>query len=402
MPDAAVDTVHPAPTRGTAACPACGSGATTAFFDMPVVPVHCNVLWPTVEAARRAPRGEVRLAVCGACALVFNSAFDAQLVTYDEAYENSLHASPRFNEYALDLARGLGERFQLRDRLAVDLGCGKGEFLRLLCDETGARGLGIDASYDPSLWPAVDDRVSFVRTPFSTLPADVRPALICSRHVLEHIPEPRSFVREIAEGARRTGSAVFIEVPNVLYTLRDLGVWDVIYEHCSYFSAPSLSRLVESAGLRVTDVREAYGGQFLCLEAVPDEGVQPADREDERDEVTARAADYARACRAKVSEWGSRLAELRSAGKRVAIWGAGSKGITFANLVAGGDAVSCLIDLNPRKHGRFVPVTGQPVVGPAALTSEPPDVVLVMNPLYRDEIEQQLRALGVPARVDIV
>ena len=402
-----VSTVPAAPdstARAVVTCPGCGGDSATSFFDMPAVPVHCNVLWATPDAAKAAPRGAVRLAVCGRCALVFNSAFHASLTTYDAAYENSLHCSPRFQQYADELVARLGRRFDLRGKLVVEIGCGKGEFLRQLCRETGARGLGIDASYDESLWPSGDaDGVTFVREPFSSLPADVRPALIFHRHVLEHIAEPYGFMDEIAAAARRTGSAVFVEVPNVLYTLRDLGIWDVIYEHCNYFSAPSLSRLLERAGLRLTDVYPAFGGQFLCAEATPADGrVRRADDDDAVTEVRALADIYARQYRAKVGQWTVRLRELTAAGRRVAVWGAGSKGVTFVNTVPGGESIDCVIDVNPRKRGRFVPVTGQPVVAPQDVETAPPDVVLIMNPLYRDEIQRQLAGLGANPIVDLV
>ena len=67
-------------------------------------------------------------------------------------------------------------------------------------------------------------------------------------------------------------AAVYFEVPNVLFTLRQNGVWDIIYEHRSYFGPQSLHRLFTSAGFHVRDVRESFGGQYLSLEAVVSDG----------------------------------------------------------------------------------------------------------------------------------
>ena len=82
----------------------------------------------------------------------------------------------------------------------------------------------------------------------------------------------------------------------------------------------------------------------------------------------------------------------------VAVWGAGSKGVTFANLV-GGDSIGCAVDVNPRKHGRFVPGTGHRVISPAELAERQPAAIVVMNPLYTSEITASARARGVAAEV---
>jgi hypothetical protein len=194
---------------------------------------------------------------------------------------------------------------------------------------------------------------------------------------------------------------VFIEVPNVLYTLRDLGIWDLIYEHCSYFSAPSLARLCEDAGLRVERMAPAFGDQFLCAEATAETSGSPRPWDGELAQLIELAARFADEYRAKAAYWQRRLEELRAEGRRVALWGAGSKGVTLVNTVFGGDFVSCLVDLNPRKHGRFVPGTGQMVVAPAELKSIWPDVVIVMNPLYRDEIGRLTAQLGLGCAIEV-
>jgi SAM-dependent methyltransferase len=402
MAESSVSAMRAATAALRQACPVCGHALPEVFFEAGAVPVHCNILWASPGDARHARRGALSLALCPDCGLVCNAAFDPALVGYDASYENSLHHSPRFEAYAETLARDLSERLSLRDQLIVEVGCGKGEFLRGLCRTAGARGLGIDASYDPDIAPeAAGGPVRFVREPFSALPGDLAPALIVCRHVLEHLPDPGPFVTEIAAAARRSPEChVFLEVPNVLFTLRDLGIWDLIYEHCAYFSAPALARLCEGAGLSVQRIYATYGDQFLCVEAtVAQPGSAPG--AGDVDELSRLSDRFAAEYRRKVGFWQARLRELKADGRRVALWGAGSKGITFVNVVPGGDTVSCLVDLNPRKHGRFVPGTGQPVVAPETLARIQPDVILVMNPLYRDEIARLARRIGSSAAVEV-
>jgi hypothetical protein len=70
----------------------------------------------------------------------------------------------------------------------------------------------------------------------------------------------------------------------------------------------------------------------------------------------------------------------------VALWGAGAKGVTFANLADPcRQYIDCIADLNPLKQGHFVPGTGHPIVAPADLPERQVRNVILMNPLYRDE-----------------
>ena len=110
-----------------------------------------------------------------------------------------------------------------------------------------------------------------------------------------------------------------------------------------------------------------------------------------------RVERFAAAYCAKVAAWRLRLDELRRQGRRTVLWGAGSKGVSFINTLQVGEAVAALVDLNPHKQGRFVPGTGHQVLAPAALVDHPPDVVIVLNPQYRDEIAADLAALDIHA-----
>ena len=76
-------------------------------------------------------------------------------------------------------------------------------------------------------------------------------------------------------------------------------------------------------------------------------------------------------------------------------WGAGAKAVTFLNIIdPAGDCITHIVDVSPRKTGRFVPGSGQEIVEPSALRELSPDVLILMNAVYRDEIRAAVRALG--------
>ncbi len=98
-------------------------------------------------------------------------------------------------------------------------------------------------------------------------------------------------------------------------------------------------------------------------------------------------------------EWTARLSEQRRIGK-VAIWGAGAKGVTFANIVdPNRDLIDCVIDVNPNKQNGFIPGSGHPIVAPAELARRGVTAAMLMNPNYRAENLQILNELGIAAEL---
>lgn len=383
-------------------CPICSSGAILEFFEIRQVPVHCNLLWPTREAAIRVPGGDIRLGFCQECGHIFNLAFTPELMEYSQAYENSLHCSPRFQSYAESLAMRLVERYSLRGKRVIEIGCGNGEFLALLCELGDNRGVGFDPSYLPGPSGRVStERATFIEDFYSERYADYEADLVCSRHVLEHIDDPIEFLsmlgRTIRDGQR---TAVFFEVPNVLFTLHGFGIWDIIYEHCSYFSPGSLARAFTSCGFDVLELSEEFGGQFLCIDAVPGHGVDHTSAQSDEVKLSLRdIALFTANYRERTETWRLRLQSMEREGRRAAVWGAGSKGVSFLNTLQPGDQVEYAVDINPRKQGMHIAGTGQQIVPPEFLREYQPHVVIVMNPIYRDEIQEFTKSLGLTVEV---
>ena len=53
-----------------------------------------------------------------------------------------------------------------------------------------------------------------------------------------------------------------------------------------------------------------------------------------------------------------------------------------------------MVDINPHKWGRFLAGTGHEIVSPDSLRDTRPDVIVVMNPIYLDEIRTDLATRG--------
>jgi hypothetical protein len=379
-------------------CPVCTSERNEIFLSIDQVPVHCNLLWSDRSTAREALKGDITLAYCYDCGHIFNAAFDPDLMAYTQAYENSLHFSPRFQSYAETLARELIERHGLHHKELVDIGAGQGDFLRLLCEMGDNHGWGFDSAYVPNNADQQDKRLTFIQDFDWRKYLDHAPDMIMTRHVLEHIEQPLSFMENIRAGLNTSKKTlVFFEVPNMAYTLRELAIWDIIYEHCGYYTPQSLTTLFRRTGFEVLASNETYAGQFLTIEAIPFAGTADAAIEPIPEEIKRQVGAFASEFKEKIAYWRMALRAWANEGKRVVVWGAGSKGVSFLNVLDTEDKIEYIVDINPRKEGKYIVGSGQKIVNPHFLAGYGPDIIILMNPVYRVEITRMMAGMGLAA-----
>lgn len=379
-------------------CLICGARSLHRLISIPDVPTLCNRLCASEAEAANAPRGNISLSYCQDCGHVVNSAFDPARVNYDGRFENTLTFSPRYRGYAQMTADRVIGRYGLRGKRIVEIGCGNGDFLRLLCG-TGNHGEGYDPSQPTSRWEVGRGSVEIIGRNFAA--EDARGAdFVCCRHVLEHLPEPMVLLGQLRESLDVSdGTVVFFEVPNGLFTLDRLGIWDIIHEHVSYFMPSSLVRAFDRAGFRVCWSESAFDDQYLWVEARVDGQVSSSDLPKRPSD--ALYSSFSARFAEKVAQWRRRIEESRSHGRHVVIWGAGAKGVMFLNLlrVTAGSGIDWVVDINPRKQGHFVPLMGQRIVEPECLLQNPPDLLVVMNSEYEGEIRETIKNMGIRCEV---
>lgn len=379
-------------------CPVCAGERFTPIFCLPKVPIFCNQYWPMESEALQASDGTLDIVQCDRCSHVFNAAFDADRIKYAVGYENSLHFSPTFGAFVEDLAQRLIDRYDIRSKRVLEIGCGDGGFLNALCETGGNTGFGFDPSQTDRTAATTLGASMTIKGDFYTAETRVSDVdVICSRHVLEHLEEPAPLLRSLREWHKdRPGTIGYFEVPNGDFCLKPQGIWDLIYEHVSYFTPRSLSYLLRSCGYRVLDMGLAFDEQFLwadvALEGDAMAGADTSERAVSAETVRDGYDSMIDTCREQIEAFAAQ-------GRKMALWGAGSKGVTFLNVADSDKAIATVVDINPRKQSQHVALTGQKVVAPEALGSIRPDVIFVMNSLYMNEIAATLSRLGVQAEL---
>ncbi len=390
------------------------------FYEVQNVPVNSVLLVDSRQEAVEFQRGDIRLAVCPACGFIANIAFDEALTQYSARYEATQGYSPTFNKFHRALAQELIDRYDLHGKDVIEIGCDKGDFITMLAEMGNNRGVGFDPAYVPGRHPSpAADRLTFITDFYSEKYTDYHADFICCKMTLEHIPNVGEFLATVRRSiGDRPDTVVFFQIPNARYVLCDVAFWDIYYEHCSYFTKGSLARLFRRAGFEVRDLWTAYDEQYLMIEAYPASELgnggaeedkthtggfssDPLTGEESPEETLEMVRYFVEHADAKRSQWRTKLADWRATARRVVLWGGGSKGVAFlTTLSQSRDDIAYAVDINPLKHGTFMAGTGQEIIAPESLQTYRPDVVIIMNPVYRDEVTAELTALGLSPQIE--
>lgn len=382
-------------------CPICDNEA-SASLDRPLqMPILMNRIYRTAEAGRAAARGPLEFMACPRCGFVWNRAFDADLIVYDEEYENDQAYSPAFRAHMTDRARDVVQSVSPDERISyLEVGCGQGRFVAEVAAVAGDRLLSAEG-FDPA-WRGRDGdgpggtqihRVYFSRETASRL--RFAPNVVATRHTIEHVKDPLEFLVAIRSAlGPKSNARLWVETPCIDWILRKRAMQDFFYEHCSLFSARSLAYAMVRAGFAEPRVRHVFGGQYLWADAVAgrESGSFPLG-----ENTAVVALDKVRD--GFIAYWQERVKAAAERGP-VALWGAGAKGVSFA-ILSDPDSglIDHVVDVNPQKQGYFLPGSGLPVVSPEESAKRNPATIFVMNENYVKEISAKAREVGLNARL---
>lgn len=386
-------------------CPVCAGVESKVFFELGNIPISIGVQCPSRRQATECVKGRLDLMFCPVCGFIWNRSFNADLLEYSQKYDNSLDHSPVFREYSRELACRLIHTYEIASKRVLEIGCGKGHFLSLLCKEGGNFGIGFDPSYEgEQIRNAGSGSIEYHKDFYGEKHVSSHGDLVCCRHVFEHIEQPVEFLATVHRTIDGDPDViVYFEVPNVRYILDELSVWDVIYEHCNYFSRESLAFVFKHGGYDVIRLEESYGGQFLSIEARISSNAEDASGKQFQPGVASELSKSVQEFSANVSDrtkpWMDRLDLWSRDNTRAVIWGGGAKTVSFLNMLGVRETISHVVDINPNKQGLYIPGSGQEIVAPEFLEDYRPDVVILMNPIYKQEVEFKLNEMKVNAMV---
>lgn len=371
-------------------CPACGHHVAVPFLDPGAQPL-ATLGWPgSAASARRMPRLPLRFVRCVDCGHVYNEAFDYDAVPYSDKPNRMFNQGTTWSEYLRDATARLARLLPARP-VVVEIGHGDGSFLASL---ERLRPEGRYVGFDPhGVEAAGEGPLEFRPTLFDPAVhlAELRPDLLISRHVLEHLTNPLGFMQRIGFAATALGMhpRVFIEVPCIDQAVESGRTVDFFYEHNSHFTTESFQRMLKRCASAVEIVGHGYGREVVYGLV----RLGGAARQLARAQEAAGFRTAARDGRVRVKQ---QLSALYRLGARVAVWGGTGKAAAFLNRY-GLDALRfpTVVDSDPEKAGTFVPGTGQEIRFRDWLLTHPVDVVIIPSQWRAGDIVDEMSRAGI-------
>ncbi len=378
-------------------CPNCGSSNCEDFFSIKNAPTQSLLTIKTYEEAIAIPRKDIDLAFCHDCGFIFNSSFDTTIDYYTQGYEDQQGFSPTFKKFISGITNRFIDRYSIRNKDIIEIGCGKGDFISLICELGNNRGIGIDPAFiDGRLTP--NHKLKFIKEFYSKEHGDLPNDVITCRHTLEHIHATDEFLATVRSSIKEgTDNIIFFEVPSIVRILKVQAFWDIFYEHCTYLSPGSLARLFRRNDFEVLDMYLEYDDQYLFIEAKPVTKTSSKihNLEENIEDLWELANGFVTKINRTLDKWRDILLDYKKGNKKVVIWGGGSKSVGFLTQFYDMKVIEHVVDINPHMTGNYIPGIGIQYKNPEFLREYKPDAVIIMNGVYKNEITVMLTNMDI-------
>ena len=354
-------------------CRLCAHGETEPVLTLERAPRNIQNLLREEDLGRDAPI-TLQVRRCRRCGFV-----QIPPILDDGYYDDYLMAtthSAQMQSYQARQASEFVTRFGLSGKKVFEAGCGDGNFLDHL-KAVGAQVYGIEPS---QRFRAIAlERAHPVEGGYLTadrrLPDGPFDGFV-TRQVLEHVPDIHDFLTGIRRNLK-TGAHGLVEVPSLEKAIQDRRYYDFFTDHVNYFSLDALRLALSLNGFEVVetchDMFDEYNVALVRAIDGPDlSGIQQASGE-----LAADLREF--------------VQERHARGERVAVWGAGGKGLSVL-ASAGIESLDLLVDSDTGKQGRYTPVSHFLVEAPTLENLGAVGAIVITAMAYRKEIEAQLRS----------
>jgi SAM-dependent methyltransferase len=314
-------------------------------------------------------------------------------VLYQKDYLYVSGTSSAFVRHLEEYAADMVQRFALpAGALVADIGSNDGTCLRAF-KEHGMRVVGVD----PATSIAEKATVSGIETVaafFSLAIAEelrrrYGPALfITSHNALAHIDALDDVVRGVAHWLDDDGIFV-LEVGYFLDVYTNLFFDTIYHEHLDYHTVAPFRRLLERTGMDLIAVQRVspQGGSLRVIAQKSGGRLQPDGSADDlialERSLGLDQPETLTAFGERIDQLGQQLrallASLKQEGKSIAAYGAPTKAVTLlSHFGIGAESLDFVVEDNPMKHGRFLPISHVQVLPTSELYERRPDFALVL------------------------
>ena len=354
-------------------CIACGAPLwETPLLTLDNMPASAQHM-PDAQGVKEDRGLTLDLCQCMGCGLV---QFDCEPVDY---YRDVIRAGG-FSKTMVELRRyqykHLIDSYHLEGKKFIEVGCGQGEFLKVL-SEFPVEVHGIE--HDPHLVElaraqGLDVTEGFTETEDTRFAGGLYDVFL-SFNFLEHQPDPSTMLQAIYRNLEDDAMGL-ITVPSFEYIMDHNSYYELIRDHLAYYTFETLTPLLERNGFLVEECEVINRDTLSVI-------VKKRPQMDTENLLEC----YVNLKR----EMESYMKYLDAWDKKVAIWGASHQGFTLAATTKLGEKARYIIDSAPFKQGKFAPASHLPIVGPDHFHEHPVDAIIITAPGYTDEIAASIR-----------
>ena len=354
-------------------CIACGAPLwETPLLTLDNMPASAQHM-PDAQGVKQDRGLTLDLCQCMGCGLV---QFDCEPVDY---YRDVIRAGG-FSKTMVELRRyqykHLIDSYHLEGKKFIEVGCGQGEFLKVL-SEFPVEVHGIE--HDPHLVElaraqGLDVTEGFTETEDTRFAGGLYDVFL-SFNFLEHQPDPGTMLQAIYRNLEDDAMGL-ITVPSFEYIMDHNSYYELIRDHLAYYTFETLTPLLERNGFLVEECEVINRDTLSVI-------VKKRPQMDTENLLEC----YVNLKR----EMESYMKYLDAWDKKVAVWGASHQGFTLASTTKLGERARYIIDSAPFKQGKFAPASHLPIVGPDHFHEHPVDAIIITAPGYTDEIAASIR-----------
>ncbi|MEZ0273971.1 MAG: methyltransferase domain-containing protein [Roseimicrobium sp.] len=388
----------------TFSCRSCGSTSLEKVIDLGLQPLANNLLRPE-NLGQPEPRFPLDVWVCSQCWLMQISHIVPPVTLFSEYVYFSSFSDQMLRHAREASLRYIEEKKLGADSFVIEVASNDGYLLKNFV-QAGVPCLGFEPAAniaEVARKNGVDTHCEFFGTESASGVKATRGGadLILGNNVFAHAPDTNDFVKGLATLLKPDGWIV-LEFPYGADMIDKVEFDTIYHEHVFYFTLLPLIPLFERHGLEIFHVERIaiHGGSLRVFAA--HRGAETV-----RDSVAARSADEVYhgvnnpAYYQRFSERAEKvradlivfLEEQKTAGKRVAAYGASAKGSTLVNYV--GEAAGSLefmADRSTYKHGLLSPGLHIPILPAESLAEKQPDYAVLLAWNFAEEIMKQQSA----------
>ena len=320
---------------------------------------------------------EYRIFQCRGCGLV---QFACEPVSY---YKDSTRAGERC-DVLINLRRKqykhLIETYHLQGKKLIEIGAGKGGFLRTLKEmkEYSVKEYGIENNPEfvridkdemgVNVFQGDIEDAGLIMTdaPFDAFVSFAYPARLLA---------PNTMLQNIYNNT--TDEAVgILQVPSMEHLLERGGFFDITRDHIAYYDESTFKFLLQKNGFEILEfgeVAQIYIYAIVCKRKPYD----LANAWRDVDELVKQVQRF--------------IHKIKEDNQKIAVWCAGHFAFTVLSIANIGQSISYIIDNANFKQNRYSPASHVPIYGPQYYNAEPVDNILILGPIYIDEIVKEIR-----------